>query len=70
MTKWVSKVKEVYVSLSELKQYDEIYGVVGRCGYKTAEKLWEENPFISGSVNPRDFGLASLKEIKNHQQNK
>ena len=65
MKKWVARVQDVYSSLAELEQYDRIYGVVARCKYKSAKDLWEDDPLISGSVNPRDFGLATLKDIKN-----
>ena len=55
---WNDRVRKVYSSLNELKNYDEIYGIVKRCGYKSAESLWNRNPTIGGSVNPADFGIA------------
>lgn len=61
---WRDRVQSVYNSLDELKSYDELYGVVNRCGYETAEELWEKNPDIQGSSNPSDFGLAFLPEVE------
>ena len=58
MKTWKARVQDVYDSLSELEMYDRIYGVVQRCGYTTAWDMWEKNPVIDGSVNPRDFGFA------------
>lgn len=58
MKKWKARVRSVYSSLEELKQYDSKYGIVGRCHYDSAEKLWEDNPKLEGGINPADFGLA------------
>lgn len=64
MKKWRSKVRKVYKSLDELIAYDEIYGIVKRCGYESAEKLWNDNPVLCGSTDPKDFGLAQSEKIK------
>lgn len=58
MKKWKAKVKSIYSSLEDLKQYDQIYGIAARCGYDNCADLWNDNPKIQGSVNPGDFGLA------------
>lgn len=59
MTKtWKKRVRQVYDSLEDLQAWDEVYNVVKRCGYSSAKKLWEANPIIGGSTNPKDFGLA------------
>ena len=58
---WKAHVQKVYCSLEELEQYDAIYGIVKRCGYKSARKLWNDNPKIQGSVNPADFGICKNK---------
>lgn len=55
---WQDRVRRVYDTLGELQAYDSVYGVVARCGFKSARALWDANPLIGGSVNPRDFGLA------------
>lgn len=56
MKTWKAKVREVYSSLDELRAYNRIYGVVRRCGARSAKSLWNENPLIGGSTDPRDFG--------------
>jgi len=56
---WKDRVKKVYSSLDELINYNNIYGVVKRCGFRSAKTMWNKNPFIGGSVNPKDFGLAN-----------
>jgi hypothetical protein len=55
---WTDRVRNVYSSLEDLQAYDEIYDIANRCGYQDPESLWDDNPLIGGSVNPRDFGLA------------
>lgn len=54
---WKARVREVYASLEELQRYDEMYGIVERAGFESAEELWEANPMIGGSVQPSDFGV-------------
>lgn len=54
---WVKRVQEAYSSLENLKDYNSIYLIATRCGYDSVEKLWNDNPIIQGSTNPRDFGL-------------
>lgn len=61
---WVAKVRNVYSSIEELKAYDALYGVARRCGFMSANALWESNCYIGGSNNPNDFGRASEKEIE------
>jgi hypothetical protein len=55
---WRDRVRAVYFSLDELKAYDRVYNIARRCGFKTAEDLWNTNPVIGGSTKPSDFGLA------------
>lgn len=59
---WHSKVQDNYSSLEELCEYDEIYGILERINqsggsYETCEDLWNDNPEIQGSTDPKDFGL-------------
>lgn len=58
MKTWQAKVREVYRSLKELRAYNRVYEIVGRCGFRSAKKLWEVNPVIGGSSNPKDFGIV------------
>ena len=59
MKRWKTRVRQIYATLSELRQYDAMYNIVERCGYKSAKQLWLDNPLIGGSTNPKDFGLVS-----------
>lgn len=56
MKTWKARVRDTYDSLDELKAYDRAYGVVRRCGERSAKALWNKNPLIGGSTDPRDFG--------------
>lgn len=58
MKTWKKRVREVYYSLEELKGYNDIYNIAKRCGYDSCKKLWNENPVIGRSVDPKDFGLV------------
>jgi hypothetical protein len=55
---WKSRVRKVYASLAELREYDALYGIVSRLGYDTAGDLWEANPVIGGSVDPADLEVV------------
>ena len=55
---WRRKVRDNYASLDELRAYDRTYSIARRCGFRSAKALWEANPLIGGSTNPRDFGIA------------
>lgn len=58
---WKARVRKVYKDLEELKAYNWAYNVVKRLGYKSAEKLWADNPIIMGSVYPADFSVFKPK---------
>jgi hypothetical protein len=64
---WKAKVQDVYDSIEDLEGWDALYGVVARCGYESAEEMWEENALIGGSVNPSDFGRVKEKKSKKHK---
>lgn len=64
MKTWTDRVRSVYTDLEELIRYDQVYGVVARCGYDSAEDLWQTNPVIGGSCRPEDFGLATSSDIE------
>ena len=53
-----ARFKKVYSSLEEFIIYDRYYNIVKRCGYKSAKKLWKDNPMIGGGTNPKDFGIV------------
>jgi len=52
---WKKRLRKNYLSLKDLQLWDEMYGVVARLGYGSAEEAWKDNPMIEGSVNPSDF---------------
>jgi hypothetical protein len=59
---WVMHVQESYPSLEDLEDYDSVYNIAKRCGFNSAKDLWDADPIIKGSVNPKDFGLATQEE--------
>lgn len=56
---WRAPVQSTYGSIEDLRAYNHFYDIVGRCGFKSVEELWNANPTIGGSVEPREFGLAT-----------
>lgn len=62
MNKWYDRLQGVYSSIGELLRYNRIYGVVRRLGYSDANKLWEDNPMLCGSADPKDFGVAKAND--------
>jgi hypothetical protein len=62
MKTWQDPVQEVYSSLEELRAYNRIYNVVKRCGFRSAKSLWEADPIIGGSTDPKDFGIVKPNE--------
>jgi len=63
---WHDKVQNVYADIEELRAYDEMYGLLDRINktggkYESIEALWEANPEIKGSTNPKDFGMYRAK---------
>lgn len=61
---WAGRVQDVYSSIEELKVHDAIYGIARRCGFISAQSLWDSNCYIGGSTNPNDFGRATEEEIR------
>ena len=55
---WKDKLQNVYESLEEFKQYDEMYGLIERLGFDNAEEAWEANPMIQGTVYPEDYKVV------------
>lgn len=64
MKTWKAKVRNVYSSLEELQHHDSVYEIAKRCGYKSCKTLWEKNPMIGGSTDPKDFGIVKAKKKK------
>ena len=56
---WQQRVQEVYDSFEELEAFDQTYGIVSRLGFPDAATLWDANPVISGSTDPRDLKVVA-----------
>lgn len=59
MKTWKARVQDTYDSVTELAAFNACYNVAQRCGYVTAQEMWDANPVIGGSVDPSDFGKVS-----------
>lgn len=68
---WKKRVKSVYKTIDELKSYDDMYGILKYANdsakkqkkptWKTLEDFWKANPMLTGSVDPKDFGVIFPK---------
>lgn len=64
MKKWKARVQDIYENLGEFRMHNEIYKISKRLEYKSAKKLWKDNPWISGDVNPRNFSVIKKENGK------
>jgi len=55
---WKARLQSVYDSKEEWLAYSDIYGLAKRLGYSDPHQVWEENPMVQGSVNPKDYKLS------------
>jgi hypothetical protein len=55
---WKKKLHDVYTDKEDFLSYDEIYGITKRLGYEDPDKLWQDNPTVSGSTNPEDLKIV------------
>lgn len=70
---WKKRVKSVYKTIDELKRYDDMYGILkyanasakkhGKPTWKTLEDFWKANPMLTGSVDPKDFGVIFKEDV-------
>jgi hypothetical protein len=51
---------EGWDSLQDYKQYDSLYRLSKRLGFKKAKEVWNLNPVVESSVNPSDFRLVKM----------
>jgi len=56
---WQAKLRSVYNTFEEFEQYNNIYSIAKRIGYKSVERAWKDNPTIQGSINPSDLTKIS-----------
>ena len=52
---WKSKLQKNYTNFDDFCQWDEIYNLAKRLGFKSAKEAWDKNPMIQGSTDPKDF---------------
>lgn len=52
---WRQKLQKVYSDFEEFKQWDNIYSLAKRLGFRNAAEAWKTNPLIQGSTNPKDY---------------
>ncbi len=52
---WQDKLQNVYTSLTEFRQWNALYGLAQRLGYRSALAAWRDNPTVRGSVLPSDY---------------
>ena len=57
--KWSGRLRDQYRDFVEFEQYDKIYGLARRLGFKTVKSAWEVNPKTTGSVNILDYRRIS-----------
>jgi len=63
MKTWIGKLQESYANFQDYLSFDRMYSLTERMGYIDPIVVWELNPIIGGSVNPSDFGVASVEDI-------
>lgn len=51
------RIKNIYDDYQEFLIFNSMYNIAERLGYKSVRKLWEENPIIEGSSNPKDLKI-------------
>ena len=65
---WKDKLQNVYSSLEEWEQFEEIYNLAKRLGYDSAQEAWDDNPMIQGSVNPSDYRKVTERKMNLKEQ--
>lgn len=63
---WKSHIQDVYTDFEEFEDYNKIYGLAKRLGFKSTKEAWDKNPMIQGSTDPKDYKIIKeSKEVKN-----
>jgi hypothetical protein len=55
ITGWQCRLQENYADYEQFEAYNDIYALIDRLGFNSAQDAWRANPVIQGSVNPADF---------------
>ena len=56
-----SRLREIYDNYDEFLVFNKMYNITERLGYNTPKSLWEDNPIVQGSSNPKDFKIVDKK---------
>lgn len=52
------KLREIYDNYTEFLHFNKMYNITERVGYVSPRKLWDDNPVIQGSSNPKDLKIV------------
>lgn len=62
--KWRMPLQQSYGTLENWESYNDTYGLLDRINkndkgihYDTPEEAWEANPMLTGSTDPKEFGI-------------
>lgn len=61
---WKATVQGTYNSFNALVAFDATYSIASRLGFRDARHLWDANPTITGSVEPRDLRVIIPRDEK------
>lgn len=66
---WKGKLQDQYTGYEEFRHYSDTFGLAKRLGFKSARAAWDDNPTVTGSVNPKDYKKvpAEKKESELHE---
>lgn len=57
---WKEKLQKNYDNdYNQFVEYDKIYNIAKRLGFKSAQEAWKANPLIQGSTNPNDLKVMN-----------
>jgi len=55
---WQERLQKVYGSLQSFRQWNSLYGIAKRLGFRSAVSAWRANPVVRGSVSPTDLEVV------------
>lgn len=55
------RLKDIYENYDEFILFNKMYNITERLSFPSPRKLWEENPIIEGSANPKDLRIVELQ---------
>ena len=51
-------LQEIYDNYQDFLIFDSLFNITKRLGYKDSKSLWNDNPLVQGSTNPKDFKIV------------